>query len=478
MDFHTEDGDYNDDLYSMQDGIDHTFGDSLFDDQHHGIDKNPIEDCYIYDYIDLDANVLGDISIEDKTLGVFDDNQSNDNHQHVIINGKQYWIPKAPDEVKPKLKGHYRSYEDITDMYYKYALAASFDVRKTTNGKNGHGIIRLRYLVCNRQGLPNTGHVDTLNPNRSKIKRKTDSRRTGCNACIRFRMIKGSSTCLSNQNVCATQAHRLFTAINGGYNIIGGTVDDFKILMRDLNCFIGGTDAQMLVDKMTNRTKNVPNFSFDFRVENKQLNAMFWADETSKINYKEFGDVVSFDATFRTNRYDMVFVPFTGIDNHKKCVTFGAGLHSKEDIDSYTWLLKSFLKAFGKQPILVSLDIVNDEEFKLLFNSLIWNTKLEEKDFEQGWQALLDEYDLNDNTWLSRMYNLRHSWIPAFFKRVPMSGLMRTTSRSESQNSVFHQNTHYGSTLVNFMNLFEFAMEKQRYTQSSLDFKKKTNSLK
>ena len=98
---------------------------------------------------------------------------------------------------------------------------------------------------------------------------------------------------------------------------------------------------------------------------------------------------------------------------------------------------------------------------------------MKRKIFEQGWQALLDEYDLNDNNWLSRMYNLRHSWIPAFFKRVPMSGLMITTSRSESQNSAFHQNTHYGSTLVNFMNSFKSAMEKQHYTQSSLDFKTK-----
>nr|KAJ0201067.1 hypothetical protein LSAT_V11C600321060 [Lactuca sativa] len=54
-----------------------------------------------------------------------------------------------------------------------------------------------------------------------------------------------------------------------------------------------------------------------------------------------------------------------------------------------------------------------------------------------------------------------------------MSGLMRTTSRSESQNSAFHQNTHCGSTLVNFMITFESAMVKQRYTQSSLDFKTK-----
>ena len=55
-------------------------------------------------------------------------------------------------------------------------------------------------------------------------------------------------------------------------------------------------------------------------------------------------------------RYHMVFVPFTGIDNHKKSVTFGAGLLSREDIDSYSWLLRSFLKAFKKPPTLVLSD--------------------------------------------------------------------------------------------------------------------------
>ena len=69
------------------------------------------------------------------------------------------------------------------------------------------------------------------------------------------------------------------------------------------------------------------------------------------------------------------------------------------------------------------------------------------------------------------MYKKRHSWIPAYFKNVPLSGLMRTTSRSESQNSAFHCNTHYGSTLVHFMISFEAAMEKQRFTQANADFR-------
>lgn len=52
----------------------------------------------------------------------------------------------------------------------------------------------------------------------------------------------------------------------------------------------------------------------------------------------------------------MVFIPFTGIDNHKKCVTFGAGMLSKEDLPSYRWLLKAFRKAFPVEPQIVLTD--------------------------------------------------------------------------------------------------------------------------
>lgn len=60
--------------------------------------------------------------------------------------------------------------------------------------------------------------------------------------------------------------------------------------------------------------------------------------------------------TYFTFRYNMVFVPFTGIDNHKRCVTFGARLLTREDTDSYKWLLKCFLKAFGSPPKIIMSD--------------------------------------------------------------------------------------------------------------------------
>nr|GEY08649.1 hypothetical protein [Tanacetum cinerariifolium] len=82
----------------------------------------------------------------------------------------------------------------------------------------------------------------------------------------------------------------------------------------------------------------------------------FEADKIDKCNYKEFGDIISFDATFRTNKYDMVFVPFTVIDNHKKCVMVSLGLLLREDTEAYTWILTSFMTAHEKQPTMIVTD--------------------------------------------------------------------------------------------------------------------------
>src|SRR5436189_4611814 len=52
----------------------------------------------------------------------------------------------------------------------------------------------------------------------------------------------------------------------------------------------------------------------------------------------------------------MIFGPFTSVDNHKKCVTFAAGLLSKEDIDHYVWLFSAFLEAMRREQVGVITD--------------------------------------------------------------------------------------------------------------------------
>ncbi|XP_024966340.1 protein FAR1-RELATED SEQUENCE 5-like [Cynara cardunculus var. scolymus] len=63
------------------------------------------------------------------------------------------------------------------------------------------------------------------------------------------------------------------------------------------------------------------------------------------------------------------------------------------------------------------------------------------------------------------MYEIRHSWIPAYYKDTPMFGLMKTTSRSESLNSYINIYESYWFDLVQFLNNYDVAIEKQRYRQ-------------
>ena len=56
---------------------------------------------------------------------------------------------------------------------------------------------------------------------------------------------------------------------------------------------------------------------------------VFWADATSRKNY------VSFDSTYTTNRHDMIFAPFTGVNHHLQSVFFGAAFLLNEKKESY-----------------------------------------------------------------------------------------------------------------------------------------------
>ncbi|KAK7281946.1 hypothetical protein RIF29_10354 [Crotalaria pallida] len=68
----------------------------------------------------------------------------------------------------------------------------------------------------------------------------------------------------------------------------------------------------------------------DFHVKN-----VFWADARSRATYESFGDVITFDTTYLTNKYDMPFAAFVGINHHGQSVLLGCGLLSNEDTSSF-----------------------------------------------------------------------------------------------------------------------------------------------
>nr|KAJ0194630.1 hypothetical protein LSAT_V11C700361970 [Lactuca sativa] len=442
--------------------------------------------------------------------------QNHVTHDYVSPGGLSYWIPIVSDHIKAKIKSTVESYGAALSMYKNYASEAGFDVRLGTIRTTKSGIITQRHFLCNREGKPRTTKVDTLDPQHNK----KDSFRCECKTKIVFILRYGTNKYIVDDFV-VQHNHELFGKDNmflsrTNRNLIIlrrclfitckskilvqqehiDCISDFRVgltfevnSMRNLNSYIGSRDAKFLVVKMLERKK-------------KKLNALFWADETVKYNYNDFGDVVSLDATFNMN---------------------------KEYGTSYSWLLRAFLKALKKQLTLVLTDqdptlnkVVNEvfpmsphrfcmwhitkncqkrfflseyksdriidilgmkqniynitsqlatkSVFQKHFHSIIWNSKLEPHDFDNAWQSCLDDFNISNNKWMKDMYGLRRRWVPLFFKDIPMSGLMRSTSLSEGQNWSFQNNTFTSSYLLirnQLVNDFNTATTVPRFITSS-----------
>jgi hypothetical protein len=112
-----------------------------------------------------------------------------------------------------------------------------------------------------------------------------------------------------------------------------------------------GQSGSMLKYFQDKIAKN-PSFQYatQMDIEEKIAN-IFWADAKMIVDYAHFGDTVSFDTTFGTNRERQPFGVFVGFNQFRETIDFGATLMYDEIFESFKWLFEPILKAHnGKQP--------------------------------------------------------------------------------------------------------------------------------
>ena len=59
-------------------------------------------------------------------------------------------------------------------------------------------------------------------------------------------------------------------------------------------------------------------------------------------DYKIYGDMVIFDTTYRTNRYNFICGPILGINNYQSTIMFGCAFIADEKVDSFELVLGQF----------------------------------------------------------------------------------------------------------------------------------------
>ncbi|KAK3437227.1 hypothetical protein EUGRSUZ_C01967 [Eucalyptus grandis] len=427
--------------------------------------------------------------------------------------------------------------DEAYNTYNAYAICKGFGVRKGQKANNSKGILRACTFLCNCEG-----YSPPILPHEQRDIYRT-VKRSGCKACIKFKIEEGvwvvvkfedvhnhpfvddkqkhlirSYRHITNTNgsiltslvgagVRATKAYSYLSGEAGGQEIVGFTLRDcHNFLQSKRRAFITAGDCQSLINHFNCLQLNGSNFSYTFQLDQEQrLTNFFWSDGISKLDYESFGDVVVFDATYRTNKYNMICAPFVGLNHHWKNVLFDCAFLLDETIASFVWALQSFLEAMGnKAPKTIFTDqdhamanairtVLPNTSHRLCvwhigknathhighllgkpgFRDKYWHKILykceSEFEMENTWKAMCHEWKLEDNKWLDNIYRLRHKWCPAFGRDTFSAGI-RSTQRSESTNNVFQDMACKTMTLSEFVNHYEKQAEKMRNSEVIDDF--------
>ncbi|XP_041017006.1 protein FAR1-RELATED SEQUENCE 5-like [Juglans microcarpa x Juglans regia] len=146
-----------------------------------------------------------------------------------------------------------------------------------------------------------------------------------------------------------------------------------------------------------------------------RLKNIFWADPRNRAAYQYFGDVVTFDTTYLTNRYGMPFAPFVGTWLHcmdgmaPKAIITDQDRAMKNAIAIVfpntrhrfcLWhILKKVLEKLGSYGSYKG-GMKND------LMKCVYDTQTIEE-FEKDWGQFISTYNLHENTWLQSLYDER-----------------------------------------------------------------------
>ncbi|XP_057797111.1 protein FAR1-RELATED SEQUENCE 5-like [Salvia miltiorrhiza] len=253
---------------------------------------------------------------------------------------------------------------------------------------------------------------------------------------------------------------------------------------------VANADANKLMEYLTEKGLSDPSFYWKVKVsEDGRLQNLFFRDSRCLVDYQHFGDVISVDATYKTNKYDLICVPIVGINHHRTNVMFAVAFLSNEKTESYEWLFSTFLESmYHKEPVIIFSDqdqalmngvdvtfrdakhrlcqwhinknaakqfgrLNHDDSFKTLWYRCM-NGCENEEEFESCWSSMMEEFKLFESRWFNSMYKLRKRWSSAF-TRDKFTGGLHATSRSETINKVLKELCSSTSSVHEFVIGFE-----------------------
>ena len=428
----------------------------------------------------------------------------------------------------PQVGMRFRNQDEAWVFWVAYGGRAGFDVRKRNKHVSKMDVqVTSCTFVCSNEGIRKKGLMMDHVPKR--VRAET---RTNCKARITISLDRVSKnyevtdivlehnhylqlpqTChlmASQRKISELQAFEIEAAEDsgimpkaahefacrqvGGPLNLGYTCRDQKNYLRskrqrELAFGQAGSMLKYFHEKIIEN----PSFQYALQLDcEEHITNIFWADAKMVLDYAHFGDVVTFDTTFGTNKEYRPFGVFLGLNHFRETTIFGAALLFDETCDSFKWLFETFLATHNeKQPRTIYTDQdaamgkaigkVFTESYHGLYTFHIMQNaakhlsplKSEEKDEEKekyegkeederkdeeeeeeshiltdftecmyGYEDKEEFQEAFDNmrlkvhkqTWLDSIYKLKEKWAECYMRDVFSLGV-RSTQLSESFNN-------------------------------------------
>ena len=284
-------------------------------------------------------------------------------------------------------------------------------------------------------------------------------------------------------------------------------MDSNNYITRERSKYLETKDAQTLMEYLKNKQVEDPSFFYAVQLnkEDGTLANFFWADGQSIMDYSSFGDVISFDTTFSTNKFEMPFAPLLGVNHHKQTIVFGAAIIFDETADSFVWLFSTFLQAMsGKEPKTIFTDqcvasmnaiaevfpsashrlclwhlyqnavkhlshvIADHPEFLSELKQCVYEER-SVAHFESRRHDLLVKYSLEDNSWINNTFKFREKWATVY-RRDSFSADMTSTQRSEGMNNAFKTTFNGKLSLSELLEKYDKCVARLRREEKYEDF--------
>ncbi|KAI4975776.1 hypothetical protein ZWY2020_049383 [Hordeum vulgare] len=134
--------------------------------------------------------------------------------------------------------------------------------------------------------------------------------------------------------------------VGGPFNLIYTCRDHRNLLQSKRQRELAFGQAGSMLKYFGGKVVENPSFQYALQLDcEENISNIFWADAKMMLDYAHFGDVVTFDTTFGTNKEYRPFGVFLGLNQFRETTVFGDALMFDETLASFKWLFETFLGA-------------------------------------------------------------------------------------------------------------------------------------